>query len=232
VVPLKSSLNFLDIFTHGDEIQKTSGKWYFHRTGSGYKGGSYKGLDITFSRRGFGGILIRAIKNVSSGEYIEGPCMVVNKILESNSKKEIVDFVGSEGFESLDVEKKSRLYLRPETGLEQKLLQTSGRFGLVLRNDEQAKFVLKPYRFMSFPNEVRKGRQHLVLDLHHNGKTVKEISEISGCTPAQSGKWTSVYDETKSKGTLTAKSFYAKKTTANEFSQFYHVLKVINDAHK
>jgi len=92
--------------------------------------------------------------------------------------------------------------------------------------------VLKPYRFMSFPSEVRKGRQHLVLELHHQGKTPKEISEISGCTPAQSGKWTSVYEEAKSKGTLTAKSFYAKKTNANEFSQFHQVLKVVNDAHK
>jgi len=64
----KNGANHDDTFTHGDEIQRTSGKWYFHRMGNGYKGGSYKGIDLTFGGQGpegskvYGGILIRAIE--------------------------------------------------------------------------------------------------------------------------------------------------------------------------
>jgi len=40
--------NHQDTFTHGDPIQNSLGNWYFHKTGTGYKGGFYKGLDISF----------------------------------------------------------------------------------------------------------------------------------------------------------------------------------------
>jgi hypothetical protein len=48
-----------DIFTHSHEDQLSRDQWYFHKTGSGYKGGTYKGLDLTFEE-GYGGILLRA----------------------------------------------------------------------------------------------------------------------------------------------------------------------------
>jgi len=37
-----------DIFTHCNKDQLSCGEWYFHKQKEGYKGGSYKGLDITF----------------------------------------------------------------------------------------------------------------------------------------------------------------------------------------
>lgn len=37
------SLCFLDHFAHGNEMQKTRGKWYFHKNGKSYKAGSFKG---------------------------------------------------------------------------------------------------------------------------------------------------------------------------------------------
>lgn len=46
---MKDEAHF-DSFTHADEQQKKNGQWYFHKMGKGYKGGSYKGLDITFSK--------------------------------------------------------------------------------------------------------------------------------------------------------------------------------------
>jgi hypothetical protein len=36
-----------DPFTHKDPLQKTNGQWYFHKIGAQYKGGTYKGLDVT-----------------------------------------------------------------------------------------------------------------------------------------------------------------------------------------
>jgi len=38
----------MDPFTHKDPLQQTCGQWYFHKIGAQYKGGTYKGLDLTF----------------------------------------------------------------------------------------------------------------------------------------------------------------------------------------
>src|SRR4030043_2151617 len=87
-----------DIFAHSNEDQMTTNEWYFHRMGKKYRGGNYKGLDITFSKEGYGGILIRAIKNVNTGEYIDGPCKVVDKILDITKNSSIQNLVDHEEF--------------------------------------------------------------------------------------------------------------------------------------
>ncbi|KAG9290282.1 hypothetical protein G9A89_022258 [Geosiphon pyriformis] len=84
---LKDQINqHSDPFTHGHREQSSCNNFYFHRIGStGYKGGSRKGLDITFgdsSKQIYGGILIRAIQNMDTREIIEGPSLIVDKILE------------------------------------------------------------------------------------------------------------------------------------------------------
>src|SRR4051812_13847249 len=62
----------LDVFTHKDPIQKGNGLWYFHRTRGVYRGGSFKGIDLTFGGPdAFGGILIRGIET-SDGTLIDG----------------------------------------------------------------------------------------------------------------------------------------------------------------
>src|SRR5687768_6144859 len=50
-----------DPYVHRNPQQLTVGQWYFHRTGNSYKGGTYKGLDITFGADSYGGILIRTL---------------------------------------------------------------------------------------------------------------------------------------------------------------------------
>ncbi|KAL6054024.1 Methylpurine-DNA glycosylase (MPG) [Balamuthia mandrillaris] len=128
---LKGPFNHIDIFTHCDERQQTCGKWYFHRTGSGYKGGSYKGMDLTFGGQKpasskpavYGGILIRAIQpldpvtNKPTGDLIEGPCLVVDHVLELCDSPSIQDFVGTH-CETADVPSAatrpgSKLYVAP-----------------------------------------------------------------------------------------------------------------------
>ncbi|CAG8591508.1 11392_t:CDS:1 [Funneliformis caledonium] len=76
-----------DPYSHGHEQQLTCGEWYFHHVGkNGYRGGSRKGIDITFGsvdRKIYGGILIRAIQDELTNEVIEGPSLIVDKILET-----------------------------------------------------------------------------------------------------------------------------------------------------
>ena len=66
-----------------------------------FKCGSYKCMDLTFGNSEcdksivFGGILIRAIMNVKSGKYIEGPC---------NSISEIISLLGANEFKELKID--------------------------------------------------------------------------------------------------------------------------------
>ncbi|RHZ78522.1 hypothetical protein Glove_162g82 [Diversispora epigaea] len=81
-----------DSYTHGHEQQLTAGEWYFHHVGKvGYRGGSRKGVDITFGSRDrniYGGILVRSIKDYWSNQIVEGPCLVVETILDSCGYRE------------------------------------------------------------------------------------------------------------------------------------------------
>jgi 3-methyladenine DNA glycosylase Mpg len=96
-----SSEEYPDPYVHCDVMQKTIGKWYFHRKGGSYKGGTFKGLDITFGENCFGGILIRAISR--EDKIIDGPCRTVDEILRQNGSATIADFVNDRGGEPLDV---------------------------------------------------------------------------------------------------------------------------------
>src|SRR5579859_507484 len=70
-----------DPFTHRDPLQKENGRWYFHRTRGTYRGGSFKGIDLTFGDgKAFGGVLIRSIET-ASGTLIDGPSLCVDHLL-------------------------------------------------------------------------------------------------------------------------------------------------------
>ena len=76
--------------------------WYFGRKGKSYTGGTFKGLSVAAGVEGVErfGILLRALMPISvsteadgslkatdlcetrKGGYVEGPCLVVHKILE------------------------------------------------------------------------------------------------------------------------------------------------------
>jgi 3-methyladenine DNA glycosylase Mpg len=212
-----------DIFTHSHELQLSSGKWYFHRTGNSFKGGNYKGLDITFSSQGYGGILIRALRlSNRSNEYVDGPCKVVDKILELTGFKTIAECSNAKEFSS-DVFKKNLFYLEKRE-VECGQIYHSARIGLKLRNQKQIPYVMKPYRFMKYPKSVKKGRQHLVLELHHDGYKSEEIQSITGCSLRQCEKWTNYYNiGFLGKGNL--EEFFDLTLKVDEFSVFYGLMK-------
>jgi len=71
-----------DTFIHKHELQRETGKWYFHRSGKSYRGGTFKGLNITIGDgTNYGSLLIRGLICLSSGEVIKGPCRCVDYIL-------------------------------------------------------------------------------------------------------------------------------------------------------
>lgn len=81
-----------DKYTHRNEMQKHSLQWYLHRFNNSIalKGGTRKGLDITFGTNNtFGGILVRAIRNTINDDEKYGPSLTVDKIMEELTIKDI-----------------------------------------------------------------------------------------------------------------------------------------------
>src|SRR4051812_48966588 len=131
-----------DPYVHMDQQQKTVHEWYFHKAkanGENYKGGTFKGLDITFGEEIYGGILIRTIgiKYEGRTEIIEGPCNVVN-------------------MNSLDIFNNSHLKLISYSEENLKNVYACRRVGLKM--DKNPKYGAAEYRFMIEPRKIKKDR--------------------------------------------------------------------------
>lgn len=183
-----SGLQHLDPFTHGDPMQQQLGSWYFHRSGGRYRGGTYKGLDLAFGDGGaFGGILIRGLERLEpspSPSLIDGPCMVVDHILALAASPSIEELVrrGAVAFESRDRRSPLHVELDPGPGRGQAIYATP-RIGLTLKKgctEARQRYLARPYRFLSEPARIRKGKPHLVTALHQQGRSPAEIAALTG----------------------------------------------------
>ncbi len=175
---------FQDPFAHRDPVQVHCGRWYFHRTSGVYRGGSFKGLDLAFGEgKNFAGVLFRGLEK-PSGELIDGPSLCVDYLL---------DAAGAETVAQLDKvigtrvawEEGNPLFLREAEGLEQRTIWRSGRIGLSLKrsrgSEAMQRFVLAPFRYLTQPRKIAKGKPLLVTALHTQGKTPEEIQTLTGC---------------------------------------------------
>jgi hypothetical protein len=187
-----------DIFIHGDENQHIPYRWYFHKQfGGNYKSGTYKGLDITFGYNDdevqinndvYGGILIRSIVNMTTNEIIEGPCKVVNKILELNNVNSIDEFVIS----NLEYENQDRddilkidcnnLHLEINNDLDNLEVISCPRVGLTLKriNELRQEYIMKNYRYIIYPKLIKKFRSGIIINLYYQGKREDDIMDITG----------------------------------------------------
>jgi 3-methyladenine DNA glycosylase Mpg len=167
-----------DTFTHCDKEQINSGLWYFHKqNGKSYKGGSFKGLDISCGNdeSSYGGILIRSISK--DDEFIEGPCKVVDKILEICNVSSISELVPKlkEVFEI------SPLYLsqkKTERKKEEQRIYTSPRVGLSLKKNKNLLYIMKPYRFTNSLS-IKKYKCLIVLQNDIQDKNRKKWTQYS-----------------------------------------------------
>nr|CAG8508502.1 8205_t:CDS:2 [Entrophospora candida] len=189
-----------DPYSHQHEHQKTSGEWYFHRVGKfGYRGGTRKGIDITFgNENAYGGILIRSIKRIidneddDENELIEGPSLIVDEILrlcgvDNLSIKEMVEvkWMGKSGickdfknFNGMICEEKIRNFNK-------RAKYSTDVIGLTLSNTNPSpnlrlNFLLKPYRFFIKPHLIKKGKAQLIIGLYDRYQDINKVTEISG----------------------------------------------------
>lgn len=163
-----------DPYTHGDTDQERCGVWYFHRKGGSFKGGSFKGLDLACGDGGgsvIAGLLLRSVRplnNGVAGDVLEGPCLLVDRILELNGKPSIVAFVSGRRAAELSAEVTEGLCMKPATAPRSDKVWPAPRVGLVLRKHDAQKthmsggspadFVARFYRFSTAPRQLSKFR--------------------------------------------------------------------------
>jgi hypothetical protein len=135
-----------DEYVHQHDIQLTFGRLYFHQfKNNSFRGGNYKGMDITFGRPNMKfGILLRSIQT-PTGEIISGPCLVVNYLLQVWGCNSIQNFVNTVG--SLSVLTPNLfIYLQPLCECKNESILTGPRIGL---SDKYPYFKNLNYRFVS-----------------------------------------------------------------------------------
>ena len=193
-----------DVYPHCDELQKTHAHWYFHRSGDSYRSGTYKGLDITFGGDdSFGGFLIRGMVSLAPPtDFLDGPCLCVDRILKLNHCASIAEFVEREGTTEATTAAAAAatttrgLYIALAEKPHGVRLYKSARVGLTLKGytEEKEKFIMRNYRYLTNPRDTKKGKQLLVAALRQDGFQIADIVHISGSTRTSVEHCTAAYD--------------------------------------
>jgi hypothetical protein len=212
----------LDPFTHRDPIQRHTGLWYFHRTGGIYRGGSFKGFDLTFGgESAFGGVLIRGIEQIE-GDLVDGPSLSVDHLL---ARTEAVDVA------TLDEAIESRPGWDPDNPLrllwldrmEERRLVKCFRVGLSLKKHRKSepppRYIMKSYRYLSEPRRISKGKLHMALGLHAQGATPAEIRETTGCTRGALERYIADFEEGKKEADFD--SYFGIELGPKELARLY-----------
>jgi hypothetical protein len=176
-----------DPFTHGDAVQVRAGRWYFHRTAGAYRGGSFKGIDVTFGDgTARGGILIRGLER-PDGTLIDGPSLLVDFVLGVCGVGTVAELDRSIG-ERLAWDATSPLHF-DEVDPRGLGVLACARVGLSLRRARPGSampaYLTRAYRFLTEPGAIAKGKPHMALGLHRQGRKPWEIREVTR-TPARS----------------------------------------------
>lgn len=170
-----------DPFAHCDPLQTTTGLWYFHRDGGGYRGGSFKGVDISFGPADvFGGILLRSMQ-CPDGSVINGCSLLVDSLLQ---------LTGTEQVAALDqqIQQKpvwdstSPMFLRYREDLAPQEVFATARVGLTLKRAYQfpsmEAYLMRPYRFLTDPT-IKKGKVYTILALLQQNVSLPEIQRLT-----------------------------------------------------
>lgn len=198
-----NGLGHCDKFTHGDEMQKKGGHWYFHRTGGQFRGGTYKGLDVAIGNaQMFGGILIRGIEQLEPlPKLLDGPCVCVDHMLALNGSPSIEQLV-SRFDVRIDASGDSPLYIEASEAPRSQPVLATARVGLTLKksaSEERQRFVAREYRYITEPKAIKKGKQHMVVALHRQGKSAAEIAAATGVAKGSVEKYRAAFEAGKGK---------------------------------
>lgn len=195
----------LDKFTHKDEQQSNPYHFYFHRFHNGtYKNGTFKGMDVTFTtkmsivngiNKVYGGFLIRAIVD-PQGNYIDGPCKVVDLILKLNKEDTIKSLLETNkctqlltsGSTNLCLEYKKNAYAKEQ-------VFKCIRVGLF--NKDLLEWWVKDYRFLLYPLKTKKYKHMVIASLYSSGLEESEIAKQTQISEKTISTYISYYKQGK-----------------------------------
>ncbi|HYH67757.1 MAG TPA: hypothetical protein VD866_23875 [Urbifossiella sp.] len=188
-----------DPFAHADPVQRDWGRWYFHRVGGSFRGGSFKGLDLTL---GDGtatvGVLLRSVVT-PDGELIDGPSRLVDRLLKLTDTPTVAALDAKlPGAAALAAG--TPVHFRDATDRGAEVLATA-RVGLSLKRaaafEEMPRYVGRRYRFLTEPRRIGPGRPQLVAALHAGGASAAEIRARTGIAAGVVGRYAAAFDEGK-----------------------------------
>ncbi len=179
-----------DPFVHRAAEQARAGAWYFHRVGGSYRGGTFKGLDLSTGGPGVGcGWLLRCIETADR-RLIDGSCNVVDHLLAIAGEAAIAPLDAA----SPDAgDARGRLHLaariRPDAETSDDTLLATPRVGLTLKRAAQhgqmPRYIGRRLRFITRPRRIKKGRAQTIAALLADGCDVDAIRARTG-SPAAS----------------------------------------------
>lgn len=172
-----------DLFAHRESVQLEDGRWYFHRTRGEYRGGSFKGLDLALGDgTSYFGLLIRTIV-APGGTLLVGPSLTVDHLLAQTKAASVAVLDSLIGTRSI-WDTSSPLHIVAAEKPRDAPVYATSRVGLSLKKAkgkaDAPRFVCRPYRFLTEPQLIAKGRPHLILALHRAGHSPDDIRAITG----------------------------------------------------
>jgi hypothetical protein len=181
-----------DPYTHQHVEQQQADAWYLHRSGKGFRSGSFKGIDIAVGSDGScGGILIRSVET-SSGDLINGPSLCVDHILRLTSQTDpssLHQRLQGHNVWTTD----SVLFLRrADRNLGR--VSASARVGLAPPSDS-LDFMFRPYRFLRDARSISKGRVCFAVEWLRQGVSVSEIVMASGAANNAVRRYAKAFEE-------------------------------------
>jgi hypothetical protein len=179
---------------------------------SGFRGGTRKGLDLTFGSpisppsdadtsttpTAYGGILLRALRNTSNRKVTCGPSLLVDEVLKAAQSSSLTDLVGTlwnGDTSAFGDESPSRMFLRPVSTTSSKTapIYTSPRIGLDLAriqtaaeatsNHPRVQYVARPYRVFRHPQLLGPVRPQTFYGLFSLPRA--QIADVLGMKPTQ-----------------------------------------------
>lgn len=170
-----------DPFPHHDPRQRAWGRWYFHRRHGRYRSGSFQGLDLTLGDgTAYFGILIRTIIT-PEGTAIVGPSRTVDHLLAATQTASVAELDHRIAARPI-ADPTSPLHLADAPAPRPTPVYATARVGLSLKRAQEhaTRFVGRPYRYLTEPAVITKGKVPLALALHCEGYTPAEIHALTG----------------------------------------------------
>lgn len=213
-----------DTFAHRDPTQLFLGRWYFHRTGGVYRGGSFKGVDLAFGGTdAHAGFLIRGIEK-PDGILIDGPSVTVDHLLATAGHKTVASLDTACGTDAV-WQPGAVMGLTVAEEAEDRPVFTCARVGLSLKkrkfqpDDPAFRFLFRPYRYLAAPTRTGKGKALMALALLAQGKTPEEVAKATGSPISAVKRYAA--DFAAGSAESDPQPYYGKDWTAAELARLY-----------